>query len=71
LLARANSFWKEQESSGILRNPQESGGIRSKYPGIPGKNSSKIGKKQEFLRPPPKPSSCEKILRKTQEKKKS
>jgi hypothetical protein len=60
--------------TGILRNPQESSGIRSKYrnscpPGIPAKNSSKIGKKQEFLRPPPKPRSCKKFLRKTQEKK--
>jgi len=24
-LARASSFWREQESSGILRNPEESG----------------------------------------------
>jgi hypothetical protein len=30
-LARASSFWREQESSGILRNPQESSGIWSKY----------------------------------------
>jgi hypothetical protein len=25
LLARASSFWREPESSGILRNPEESG----------------------------------------------
>ena len=60
--------------AGILRNPQESSEIWSKYrnsfqPGIPAKNSSKIEKKQEFLRPPPKPRSSEKFLRKTQEKK--
>jgi hypothetical protein len=40
--------------AGILRNPQESSEIWSKYrnscqPGIPAKNSSKIEKKQEFL----------------------
>jgi hypothetical protein len=49
-------------------------GIRSKYrnscpTGIPAKKSYDSGKKQEFLQPPPKPRSCEKILRKTQEKK--
>jgi hypothetical protein len=54
----------------------ESGGIRSKYRnscpgGTPAKKSCESGKKQAFLRPPPKPRSCEKILRKTQEKKKS
>jgi hypothetical protein len=52
----------------------ESRGIRSKYrnscpAGTPAKNSCESGKKQEFLRPPPKPRSCEKIHRKTQEKK--
>jgi hypothetical protein len=62
--------------TGIWRNPEESGEIRSKYrnscpTGIPAKNSCDSGKKQEFLRPPPKPRSCEKFLRKTQEKKKS
>jgi hypothetical protein len=41
--------------TGILRNPQESGGKRSKYrnscpTGIPAKNFCKYGKK-EFLRP--------------------
>jgi hypothetical protein len=56
------------------RNPEESGGIRSKYrnsclAGIPVKNFCESGKKQEFLRPPPKPHSCEKFLQKTQEKK--
>jgi hypothetical protein len=56
------------------RNPEESRGIWSKYrnscpTGIPAKNSCDRGKKQEFLRPPPKPRSCEKFLRKTQEKK--
>jgi hypothetical protein len=42
--------------TGILRNPQEFSGIRSKYrnscpTGIPAKISCKIGKKQEFLQP--------------------
>jgi hypothetical protein len=45
-----------QESSGILRNPQESSGIRSKYrnscpPGIPAKNSCKIGKNRNYCDP--------------------
>jgi hypothetical protein len=57
----------------IWRNPEESGGILCKCrnfcpTGIPAKNSCESGKKQEFLRPPPKPCSCEKFLRKTQEK---
>jgi hypothetical protein len=60
--------------TGIRRIPEDSGGIRTKYRNfcptvIPAKNSCDIGKKQEFLRPPPKPRSCEKFLRKTQEKK--
>jgi hypothetical protein len=59
--------------TGIWRNSEESRGIRSKYrnscpAGIPAKKSCESGKKQEFLRPPPKPRSCEKFLRKTQEK---
>jgi hypothetical protein len=37
--------------------------------GIPAKNPCDSGKKQEFLQPPSKPRSCEKFLRKTQEKK--
>jgi hypothetical protein len=54
--------------TGIWRNPEESGEIRSKYrnscpTGIPAKKSCDIGKKQEFLRPPPKGGSCEKFLR--------
>jgi hypothetical protein len=59
--------------TGIRRNPEES----IVNAGIPvlqafsAKKSCERGKKQEFLRPPPKPRSCEKILRKTQEKKKS
>jgi hypothetical protein len=62
--------------TGIRRNPEESRGNRSKYrnscpTGIPEKKSCDSGKKQEFLRPPPKPRSCEKFLQKTQEKKKS
>jgi hypothetical protein len=62
--------------TGIRRNPEESGRIWSKSrnscpTGIPTKKSCDRGKKQEFLRPPPKPCSCEKFLRKTQEKKKS
>jgi hypothetical protein len=73
LLARARQHLAR---TGIRRNPKESGGIQSKYrnscpAGIPAKNSCESGKKQEFLRPPPKPRSCEKFLRKTQEKKKS
>jgi hypothetical protein len=60
--------------TGIRRNPEESGGIcckcRNSCPaGIPAKNSCESSKKQEFLRPPPKPLSCEKFLRNTQEKK--
>jgi hypothetical protein len=59
--------------TGILRNPPYSGGIQCKYrnSGIPATNSCKNKKKQEFLRPSLKPRSCEKFLRKTQEKKKS
>jgi hypothetical protein len=54
-------------------NPEDSGGTRTKYrnscpTGIPAKNSCDIGKKQEFLRPPPKGGSCETFL---QNKKKS
>jgi hypothetical protein len=61
--------------TGIQRNPEESGGIRCECrnscpAGIPAKKSCESGKKQEFLRPPPKPRSCEKILWKTQKKKK-
>jgi hypothetical protein len=37
--------------------------------GIPVKNSCESGEKQELMRSPPKPRSCEKFLRKTQEKK--
>jgi hypothetical protein len=60
--------------TGILRKPPEYGGFRGKYrnscpTGIPAKNTCKNEKKQEFLRPPPKPRSCEKFLQKTQEKK--
>jgi hypothetical protein len=59
--------------TGIRRNLEESGGIRSKYrnscpTGIPAKKSCDSGKKQEFLQPSPKPCSCEKFLQKTQEK---
>jgi hypothetical protein len=62
--------------TGIWRNPEESRGIHCKCrnscpTGIPAKNSCESSEKQEFLRPPPKPRSCEKFLRKTQEKKKS
>ncbi len=60
--------------TGIWRNLEDSGGIQTKYRNscpteIPAKKSCDIGKKQEFLRPLPKPRSCEKFLRKTQEKK--
>jgi hypothetical protein len=66
----------ERENGGIQRNPEESRGIHCKRrnscpAGIPAKNSCESGEKQEFLRPPLKPHSCEKFLRKTQEKKKS
>jgi hypothetical protein len=62
--------------TGIQRNPEESRGIRCKSrnscpAGIPAKKFCESGKKQEFLRPPPKPRFCEKILWKTQEKKSS
>jgi hypothetical protein len=70
-LARASSFWWEQESSGILRNPEESGvntGITVPQEFLR-KFSVKPKKKQELLRPPPKPRSCEKFLRKTQGRK--
>jgi hypothetical protein len=60
--------------TGIQRNQDDSGEICYKRrnscpPGIPAKNSCESSEKQEFLRPPPKPRSCEKTLRKTQEKK--
>jgi hypothetical protein len=62
--------------TGIKQNPEESGGMHCKRrnscpAGIPAKKSCESDKKQEFLRPPPKPCSCEKFLWKTQEKKKS
>jgi hypothetical protein len=53
----------------IRRNPEESKRRNSCPAGIPAKNSYESSEKQEFLRPPPKPRSCEKFLRKTQEKK--
>jgi hypothetical protein len=60
--------------TGIWRNLEESGEINCKRrnscpAGIPAKKSCESGEKQEFLIPPPKPFSCEKFLRKTQEKK--
>jgi hypothetical protein len=60
--------------TGIRQNLAESGGIQSKYrnscpAGNPAKKSCERGQKQEFLPSPPKPRSCEKFLRKTQEKK--
>jgi hypothetical protein len=62
--------------TGIWRNLEESRGIHCKHrnscpAGIPAENSRESGEQQEFLRPPPKPRSCEKFLWKTQEKKKS
>jgi hypothetical protein len=62
--------------TGIRRNPEELEGIRCKCrnscpAGIHAKKSCESSKKQEFLRPPPKPRSCEKFLRKIREKKKS
>jgi len=70
LLALASSFWWEQESPEFR---EFRGKCRNSCPtGIPAKKSYKIEeKKQEFLRPPPKPRSCEKIFRETQGKKKS
>jgi hypothetical protein len=52
--------------TGIRWNPAESGGIQGKFrnscpTGIPAKKSCDRGKNQKFLRPPPKPCSCEKI----------
>jgi hypothetical protein len=60
--------------TGIQRNPEESRKIHCKCRNscptrTPTKNSCESGEKQEFLRPPPKPRSCEKFLQKTQEKK--
>jgi len=58
--------------TGILRIPEESR-VKTGIP-VPQEFLRKIPvktkkKQQEFLRPPPKPRSCEKFLRKTQEKK--
>jgi hypothetical protein len=59
--------------TGIRRNPEESI-VKAGFP-VPQeflqKNPVKVAKTQEFLRPPPKPRSCENFLQKTQEKKKS
>jgi hypothetical protein len=71
MLARAR---QRLAGTGIRRNLEESGGIHCKCrkscpAGIPAKNSCESGEKQEFLRPTSKPCSCEKFLRKTQEKK--
>jgi hypothetical protein len=65
---------QSQTVFGGNRNPEESGGIHCKCrnycpAGIPAKKSCESSKKLEFLRPPPKPRSCEKFLRKTQGKK--
>jgi hypothetical protein len=55
--------------TGIWRNPEESIVNTNSCPaGIHAKNSCESGEKQDFLRPPPKPRSSEKFLRKTQEK---
>jgi hypothetical protein len=68
-----DSIWQEQESRGIWRNPEES----RVNTGIPvpqeflQKNPVRVAKNKEFLRPPPKPHSYEKIFQKTQEKKSS
>jgi hypothetical protein len=56
--------------TGILRNPEESG-VNTGIP-VPQEFLRKIpvkSEKQVLLRPPPKPRSCEKFLRKMQEKK--
>jgi hypothetical protein len=56
--------------TGIRRNPE--GSIVNAGIPVPQeflqKKSCESGEKQEFLRPPSKSRSCEKILRKTQEK---
>jgi hypothetical protein len=62
--------------TGIWRNPPDSGGILSKFrnscpAGIPAKKSCKNEKKTGIPATPPKPHSCEKILRKRRKKKKS
>jgi len=66
-------IWREQESSGILRIPEESG-VNTGIP-VPQeflqKDPVKSEKKQELLRPPPKPRSCEKFLRNLQEEKRT
>jgi hypothetical protein len=56
-LARASSFWREQESSGILRIPEESG-VNTGIPvtqeflrKIPAKNSCKSGKNRNSCDP--------------------
>jgi hypothetical protein len=68
-------IWREQESSGILRNPPESSGILSKFRNsCPQEFLQKIPVKSEKNRipvTPPKTHSCEKFLRKTQDKKES
>jgi hypothetical protein len=59
--------------TGILQNPPESRGFRGKYrnscpTGIPAKNSCDFEKKTGIPATSPKPRSCEKFIRKTQEK---
>jgi len=50
-LARASSFWWEQESSGILRIPEESGVNTGIPAGIPAKNSCKSKKNRNSCDP--------------------
>jgi hypothetical protein len=59
--------------TGILRNPEESRGFRGKERNfcptrIPAKNSCDSRKKTGIPATSPKPRSCKKFLRKTQEK---
>jgi hypothetical protein len=73
LLARARQHLAR---IGIRRNLEESRGIRCKRrksspAGISATKYCVSGDKQKFLRPQPKPCSCEKILWKTQKKKSS
>jgi hypothetical protein len=67
---------QSQTAFGGNRNPEESGGFRGKYRNscpteIPAKNSCEIEKKNGIPATSPKPRSCEKFLRKTQEKKRN
>jgi len=64
-------IWREQESSGMLRIPEESGvntGIHVTQEFLR-KNPVKSKKKTGITATPSKPRSCEKFLRNLQEEK--